>query len=177
MADNIKAAFHGAKMVDYTGTLHDFQQMPQFQSEFVSLIRDTKDGAKAVVIVDREIGAKSSSPKIVTDHINLTGDNPLVGPNNPVGERFPIVQGIYLDECWDNAEKVVVAGIKEGVKPTPEDMSLLQDIGANACSYNLVPSMLVAAHAGWKVLGIVIPEGVQLKDEHLSAIKKLTGAK
>ncbi len=177
MAENMKAAFRGARMVDYTGTLQDFQQMPHFQSEFVDLIRDTRNGAKAVVIVDREIGPKSSAAKIVTDHINLTGDNPLVGPNNPIGERFPIVQGIYLNECWDNAERVVVAGIKEGVKPTPEDLSLLQDIGANACSYNLVPSMLVAAHAGWKVLGIVLPEGVQLNAEQLAAVKKLTGAK
>lgn len=177
MAEDIRSAFKGAKLVDYTGTLKEFTQLPHFQSDFVDMIRNNKNGAKAVVIVDREVGAKSAAAMIVTDHINLTGDNPLVGPNNPIGERFPIVQGIYLNECWKDAKKVVVAGLKDGVKPTQEDMSLLQDIGANVCSYNLVPSMLVAAHAGWKVLGIILPEGVELNAEQLGAVSNLTGAK
>lgn len=172
---DMKARFKGAKLIDYTGTVKGFKQMERFQQEFIDLVRNDKDGTKAVVVVDRGIGGRYDSPMIARDHMNLSGNNPLVGPNNPIGERFPIVQGIYLTECWKGANTGIVAGLKDGVKPQEEDQELLRAIGADISTYNLVPSMLVAAHAGWKVLGIVLPDGCKLNDEQLGAINELTG--
>ena len=172
----IKACFKGAKLVDYTGTVSGYRQMDNFQQEFIDLVRNCKN-SKAVVVVDRGIGGRYHSPMIARDHVNLSGNNPLVGPNDPIGPRFPIVQGIYLTECWSGANSGVVAGIKEGVKPSSEDQELLRAIGADVCSYNLVPSMLVAAHAGWKVLGIILPEGCKLDEAQLNAINALTEGK
>lgn len=178
MSKGVNEAYKGAKLVDFTGTASGFQQMKRFGPEFTDLIRKSKDGAKAVVVVDRGFGGRYSKPLLARDHINLTGDNPLVGHNDPdVGPRFPIVQGIYLTDALQGSDTGIVAGLKEGVKPDAEEQDLLRTIGVDICSYNLVPSMLVAAHAGWKVLGIILPDDVTLSSEQLNEIKELTGSK
>ncbi len=152
--------------------------MKSFGPEFVELVRGSKDGSKAVVVVDHGFGGRFTSPLIARDHINLTGNNPLVGHNDPaIGERFPIVQGIYLTDLLKGANSGVVAGLKEGVKPDSEEQELLRTIGADICSYNLVPSMLIAAHAGWKVLGILLSDDANLSAEQVNEINELTGNK
>lgn len=173
----MKAAFSGAQLVDFTGKHKGFKHMKQFGQEFIDLVRNCKDGSRAVVILDTAIGGRYTSPLVVKDHINLSGDNPLTGPNHPLGQRFPIVQGIYFTDCLKGANTGVAAGLCPGVKPTGEEQQALKEIGVDICSYNLVPSMLVAAHAGWKVLGVLIPEGATLSDEHLQEIQQLTEKK
>lgn len=167
--------FKGAKLVDYTGQIKAFTQMSRFGKEFLDLIRECKDGTKAVVIVDRGYCGRYSTAMIVRDHVNLSGDNPLVGPNHPAGERFPIVQGIYFAEGVPDTNTGITAGLKEGILPQAEELSALRKIGVDNCSYNLVPSMLVAAHAGWKVMGILLAEGESLNDKQLQAIQELAG--
>jgi hypothetical protein len=172
---DMKALFKGAKLVDFTGKQAGFVHMKKFDQEFIDLLRNCKDGTKAVVVIDHGFGGRYDSPVVVRDHVNLSGNNPLVGPNNPIGERFPIVQGIYFDDCLREANRGVVAGLKEGVKPTIEEQQALREIGADICAYNMVPSMLVAAHAGWKVLGIVLPENGSLSASQIDELKALTG--
>lgn len=173
----MKACFKGAKLVDYTGKVKSFKQMNGFSKEFIDLVRECKDKSKAVVVIDHGFGGRHNKPLIVRDHINLSGNNPLVGPNHPCGERFPIVQGIYLNEALKGVDTGIVAGLKDGVKANSEEQTILRTIGADICSYNLVPSMLVAAHAGWKVLGILLPDGSELSTEQLKEIAELTESK
>lgn len=174
---DLKKEFVGAAFVDFTGTVDGANSMKQFGPDFVKLVRDGGSKAKAVVIVDRGFGWAGSEPVIVSDHLNLTGDNPLVGPNNPLGPRFPIVQGIYLNEKVDGCTSGIVAGLKQGTLPSAEDQKVLNDLNVKICSYNLVPSMLIAAHAGWKVFGIVLPEKTSLQAEQVSKIKQLIEGK
>jgi purine-nucleoside phosphorylase len=175
MSANIaKAAFRGARLVDFTGKHEGFQQMKHFGEQFIDLVRQNKDGCRAVVIIDNGFGGRYTTPLLARDHINLSGDNPLVGPNNPLGERFPIVQGVYFTDCLKGASTGVVAGLKEGVKPTGEEQQTLKELGIDVCSYNLVPAMLIAAHAGWKVLGIILPEGASLSAAQIEEIRELT---
>ena len=169
-------AFKGARLVDFTGKHAGFKHMKHFDQSFVDLVRECKDGCRAVVIVDSGFGGKESGPIIARDHINLSGDNPLVGPNHPIGQRFPVVQGIYLNAGLKGAASGIVAGLKEGVKPTAEEKEALKGLGVDVCTYNLVPAMLVAAHAGWNVLGIVLPEGKSLTGDQLKEIADLTAA-
>lgn len=169
----MRACFKGAKLVDYTGRHIGFTQLQRFGTEFIELVREGKGGAKAVVVIDSCAGAAAGSPLLVRDHINLTGDNPLVGPNNPIGERFPVVQGIYFSDLPGGLRTGVVAGLAEGVLPDTEDTKRLKEIGADICSYNMVQSMLVAAHAGWKVLGIIVPERGELAAEQIKEIRDL----
>ncbi|MBX9690432.1 MAG: hypothetical protein K2X27_27200 [Candidatus Obscuribacterales bacterium] len=173
----MREAFKGAKLVDFTASPHaGFEHMDKFGPEFIEMVRNKSNGSKAVVVIDHGFAARYTGPVLVRDHINLSGNNPLVGPNHPAGERFPIVQGIYFSDILKDCQQGVLAGLKEGVKPDSEEQQLLRTIGADVCSYNLVPSMLVAAHAGWKVLGIVLGENSRLSEKQLAEIKELTGA-
>jgi hypothetical protein len=151
-----------ATKIDFTGTVNGgFEKFSAYNDDVKKLLRSGK-GSKVCVIIDRGYGFKEKAPYVVRDHLNLTGYNPLVGPNDPCGERFPAVNSTYIAEggVGNGVKQAVVAGLRDGVVPTADDIAFLQSVGADGYSYNLVPAMIIAAHAGWKVLGIVVPEGV-----------------
>ena len=177
MADaETKKIFKGACVVDYTGTVPSAARMSGFGPEFVKMIRSGDCKQKAVVVIDCGIASSKSEPFVVADHVNLSGDNPLVGPNDPLGQRFPIVQGIYFNplEGWSQA---IVAGLKDGAKPDAEEAKALEKIGVGVCAYNMVPSMLIAAHAGWKVLGVIVPENASLSESQIAQLNNLVEGK
>jgi len=148
----------GASRIDFTGQLPDFTHYPAFSSDVISLIRKGV-GSRVLVVIDVGWGFGKAVPHKVRDHMNLTGSNPLVGPNDSCGERFPSVNSVYLSDFLPELPAGVLAGLKPGVVPSADDLSLMRSLGADFYSYNLVPTMIVAAHAGFKVLGVVIPEG------------------
>jgi len=110
----------------------------------------------------------------------------LVGPNNPIGERFPVVNSIYLsaadtidqEETWTMGNPLsklrsgIVAGVKYGAVPSPAELDLLYSMGAHFYNWNTVPTMIIAAHAGLKVLALAVPEGGVLPDQVLMAINR-----
>ncbi len=164
------------KLIDFTGQAAGFQQHARFNEAVVEELR--KDGAGGeVVVIDYAIGL--SEPAIVSDHLNLTGSSPLSGPNNPIGERFPVVNGIYvcedakLPKGLQSLKKIVVAGLKDGVKTGGKELDLIKSLGAAAFCKNVVHTMIVAAHAKKTVLAIVVPEGETLSGDLLSAIAEL----
>ncbi len=106
---------------------------------------------------------------LITDHLNfvgIAGSNPLRGPNDDsVGPRFPDVTHAYTPELRDLAKKTAVSlnlDLHEGVYAyvagpsfeTPAELRFLHMIGADAVGMSTVPTVLVAAHAGMRVLGI-----------------------
>ena len=109
---------------------------------------------------------KSGDLMLIVDHINLTGSNPLIGPNDPeVGERFPVMFDAYRPELRDLAHKValkegirlqegVYAGITGPAYFTRAELRFLIKIGADTIGMSTVPEVIVATHAGIKVLGI-----------------------
>lgn len=172
--------------IDFTGSgAGGFESFDKFDERVIRYLR-AGAASKLVVIVDSAIfmGEQENSPRIVTDHLNLTGDNPLVGPNDPCGTRFPVVNEIYMmpnqirgpnetlpkRDCLDRLRTCVVAGLSPGVVPSKKDEELIKSLGADLCSYNLVPSMIVAAHAGMKVLGIVVPGNKSLAADLAAAL-------
>jgi hypothetical protein len=162
----------GIKKIDFTCSLDGFKHISKFGSEFIELVR-TK-APQTLIIVDSGFGFKNNVVHTVSDHINLTGDNPLVGPNDPIGERFPIVQGIYVPELLPDLPKGIAGGLASGIKPTEQELSLIRSLGVDFCCYNLVPAMLIAAHAKCKVLGIVVPEKQKLDNKIIDQIMSLT---
>ncbi|MBY0359449.1 MAG: hypothetical protein K2W82_15710 [Candidatus Obscuribacterales bacterium] len=167
------SALKGAQIIDFSGSNKSFRQMDKFGPEFIDLVRGDQS-VKAVVVIDRCFGGTEKQPVIVTDHLNVSGSNPLVGPNHELGERFPIVQGIYVTDCLSGFAKGIAAGVKQGLKLSADDAAFVKSLGADFYCHNLVPAMLIAAHAHWKVLGIVLPEGVELNDEQIQQITALT---
>lgn len=103
---------------------------------------------------------------IIRDHINLTGENPLVGPNHDDwGPRFPEMTAAWdpdlVSLCRRAAGNLgiavqdgVYAGLKGPSLETPAEIRFLKTIGADAVGFSTVMEAIAAVHAGMRVLGI-----------------------
>ncbi len=105
---------------------------------------------------------------IIADHINLTGSNPLVGPNEESwGARFPDMTEAYDKKLITLAEnagkdagirlhKGVYAGLQGPSLETPAEIRFLQTIGADAVGFSTIQEVIAAVHADMQVLGLSI---------------------
>ncbi|GAB4377592.1 MAG: purine-nucleoside phosphorylase [Salibacteraceae bacterium] len=105
---------------------------------------------------------------LITDHINLFPDNPLIGPNNKrVGPRFPDMssaydpyfQQIFIDianELGIPLQKGVYAGVSGPCFETPAEYKYLRIIGADAVGMSTVPECIAARHCGMRVAGLSV---------------------
>ena len=111
----------------------------------------------------------------VTDHLNLTGKNPLVGPDDEVGPRFPDMSQAYsprLGAVADAAalslgirlERGVYAGVLGPSLETPAETRMLRHLGADAVGMSTVTEVIAARHLGLEVLVISCLTNVNLPD-------------
>lgn len=163
-----------ALVIDFTGRASEFKQLSGFGDELTALIRE-ENGPEVLVLIDYAVGIKQTEPVVVRDHLNLTGTSPLLGPNDPCGERFPVVQGIYVEGLLPSLKRSVTAGLRPGTQVKDDDIKLVKELGADSCSFNVVQTMLIAAHAKRKVFAVLIPEGSNVPAELVTELKKLTG--
>jgi purine-nucleoside phosphorylase len=103
---------------------------------------------------------------VLTDHVNLMGDNPLRGANDErFGPRFPDMSSVYSPELQELAieeARAVGVELRRGVYcalsgpsyETPAEIHLLRNLGADAVGMSTVPEAIVARHMGLEVLGI-----------------------
>jgi purine-nucleoside phosphorylase len=103
---------------------------------------------------------------VISDHLNLMGDNPLRGPNEErFGPRFPDMTAVYahdLQAIVVEEAKEIGADVRRGVYgglsgpsyETPAEIHLLRALGADAVGMSTVPEAIVARHMGMEVLGI-----------------------
>ncbi len=103
---------------------------------------------------------------VITDHINFTGKNPLVGSNiDELGERFPDMSRVYDKDLINLAircgellnmrlEKGVYVGVLGPSLETPAETRALKRLGADAVGMSTVMEAICARHMGIKVLGL-----------------------
>jgi purine-nucleoside phosphorylase len=104
----------------------------------------------------------------VTDHVNLMGDNPLLGPNDEsLGARFPDMSEPYDHALVSLARRVareqdlrldqgVFVGVAGPNLETAAEYRFVRALGADVISMSIVPETLVAVHGGLRVLAIVV---------------------
>jgi purine-nucleoside phosphorylase len=167
----------GAKIIDFTGKVAGAQHFDNFSDQVTKAIR-SHEGTKIAVVIDAGFGFETEAPHLVSDHINLTGTNPLLGPNDTCGERFPVVNDIYVThfvpgKILPAIQQGVLGGLKQGFAPSADEIKRLKTLGAEFFSYNLAQTMIVAAHSGWKVLGIVLPSRLPVDGALMNEVKSL----
>lgn len=103
---------------------------------------------------------------LISDHINLQGSNPLIGPNDDsAGPRFPDMTDAYSAACRTVAHQVagelgiplsegVYAALTGPSYETPAEIRYLRTIGADLVGMSTVPEVIVANHLGMRVLAI-----------------------
>jgi purine-nucleoside phosphorylase len=136
-------------------------------------VRVMRDLGAEVLIVSNACGGMNplwdvGDLMLIADHINLLGDNPLIGPNlDELGPRFPDMSEPYDLELQRVAVDVAVEErfvLRRGVYvavPGPNletraEYRFLRMIGADVVGMSTVPEVIVALHGGMKVLGISI---------------------
>ena len=103
---------------------------------------------------------------LISDHINLLGQNPLTGPNDEsLGPRFPDMTEAYSKRCREAARAAaremnlelpegVYAAVPGPSYETPAEIRYLRAIGADLVGMSTVPEVIAANHLGMRVLGI-----------------------
>jgi purine-nucleoside phosphorylase len=127
-------------------------------------------GVRSIVFTNAAGGINLSLERgglvLISDHINLQGSNPLVGPNeDKLGPRFPDMSEAYSRTLRALAHEVgseIGIRLAEGVYAavlgpsyeTPAEIRYLRTIGADLVGMSTVPEVIAANHMGLRVLGI-----------------------
>lgn len=161
----------GVPVVVMQGRFHTYEGYTPQQVTFPIRVLKALD-AETLVVTCATGGLnpafKAGDLMLIKDHLNLTGNNPLIGPNDPeLGPRFPVMFDAYRADLRAIAHQVaktqgvtlhegVYAGITGPAFFTPAELQHLITIGADSIGMSTVHEVIVAIHAGLKVLGLAL---------------------
>ncbi|HEX2958263.1 MAG TPA: purine-nucleoside phosphorylase [Chitinispirillaceae bacterium] len=161
----------GKKVVAMQGRFHYYEGYSMQQIVFPVRVMKFL-GVKTLVVSNACGGINPLFPPgtimAITDHINLLGDNPLIGPNdNRIGSRFPDMSEPYSKRLIDLVSKIAIDNkirIERGVYAlmsgpsleTRAEYRMLKTIGADVIGMSTVPEVIAAVHAGLEVLGLSV---------------------
>ncbi|EHI73463.1 purine nucleoside phosphorylase [Streptococcus criceti] len=157
----------GRKILALQGRFHFYEGNPLEVVTFPVRVMKAL-GCQGVLVTNAAggIGFGPGTLMAISDHINLTGQNPLIGANlDDFGPRFPDMSNAYskdyrkaahqaADKLGIRLDEGVYIGVSGPSYETPAEIRAFKTMGADAVGMSTVPEVIVAAHSGLKVLGI-----------------------
>ncbi|MFH0888157.1 MAG: purine-nucleoside phosphorylase [Planctomycetota bacterium] len=158
-------------VVAMAGRFHYYEGYSMQQITFP--VRVMKALGVKVLIISAAVGSVNIDCScgmvvLVKDHINLLGNNPLIGPNDDsLGPRFPDMYGAYDKTLIDLARKVakennlktyeaVYAAMTGPTLETPAEYRFIRIIGADVVGMSTVPEVIVGVHSGLRILALAV---------------------
>ena len=151
------------------GRVHYYEGYSQREVAFPVRVT-SRLGVKTLIITNAAGGINTSfkpgTLMLISDHINMSGGNPLIGENlDSFGPRFPDMSAVYTPELrarLKEAAKEEGIELAEGVYvmysgpnyETPAEIRFFRTIGGDAVGMSTVPEAIAAAHCGMRVVGI-----------------------
>ncbi|MBB6448971.1 purine-nucleoside phosphorylase [Geomicrobium halophilum] len=171
----------GRNVVAMQGRFHFYEGYSAQEVTFP--VRVMKELGVHTLIVTNACGGMNPSFRpgdlmLITDHINITGTNPLIGPNDhELGTRFPDMSQAYSQSLIHLAKTIaqkedvtVHEGVYTGISGpsfmTTAELSMLRNLGGDVVGMSTVPEVIVARHAEIQVLGISCITDMAVADDH-----------
>lgn len=149
-------------------------------------------GVKNIIVID-EVGFlnprfKTCGTALIYDHINLMGDNPLIGENDDtLGTRFPDMSEPYDEKWYEQIAAIfrdkkfefcpsVYLGVTGPETETEAECRFYRDTGSDVLGYSLVPVNIAAVHAGLKcaAFGMMTRELVADRLKEIPEVERLS---
>ena len=156
----------GVPTLVFAGRVHLYEGHPP--RAVTAAIEAAVDGGCDAFVLTNAAGAineelEVGAPALISDHLNLTGHNPLIGPHDERGPRF-LDQTVVYDEDLRALARAVDSDLQEGVYAglvgptyeTPAEIQMLRTLGADLVGMSTVLEAIMARYLGARVLGVSV---------------------
>ncbi len=169
----------GLPVMAMEGRIHQYEGVSMMQITLP--VRVMKAMGAQLMIVSQAVGGmnphyQAGDVMIIDDHINLMGDNPLVGVNDDrLGPRFPDMSAPYDSELVAKGQEIarqqnfvahkgVMVAVTGPNLETRAEYRFLRTIGADVVGMSTVPEVIVAVHCGLRAFGVSVISDMCLPD-------------
>ena len=165
----VYGTYKGKRVIIMAGRFHYYENRDMDKTAFPARVMVSL-GVKRFIITNAagcvNTDWNAGELMLISDHINLSGNNPLIGRNlDEFGPRFPDMTYTYSSELRN---KLMAAASEKGINlhegvyamftgpsfETPAEIRFARTIGADAAGMSTVPEAIIASHAGREVIGI-----------------------